>query len=196
MKLIKFLKENIRKEIIIGFIILLFIIWSVVLFYYTPQKIVNMIGINNGYLIVFILGIIGGTAILLPFPYYIFIVTFGAGGLNPFLLGIFAAVGDMIGDSTSYGIGYHGSKILSSKFQKKINKLAKHCSTRLNFILLSFFLFIYGACIPFPNDIVILPLSAAKYKYWKLMIPLMLGNIVFDTLLAFSGFYGWHLFFG
>jgi membrane protein YqaA with SNARE-associated domain len=196
MRLIKFLKENIRKEIIIGFIIILFILWSFILVYYSPQKIVSMIGTNNGYLIVFVLGIIGGTAILIPFPYYIFIITFGAGGLNPFLLGIFAAIGDMIGDSTSYGIGYHGSIILSGKIQKKINKFAKHCSTKSNFILLSLFLFLYGALIPIPNDVVILPLSAAKYKYWKLMIPLGLGNIVFDTLLAFSGFYGWHLFFG
>lgn len=195
MSFTDFLKRNTKKKIIISAIILLFILWGVILYYYSPQKIVNLIGIHNTYVIIIILGFLGGTSILFPFPYYLFVIAFAAGGSNPILLGICAGLGVIIGESTSYFVGYHGRVILPGKYQKWFNRLCKKCDDTKNTALLSLVLFLYGAFIPLPNDLFILPLGAARYNYWKLIIPLGLGNILFNIILAFSGVYGFHLFF-
>lgn len=195
MDIIKFLKRNAKKEMFIGLMVLFFILWSFIIYKISPSKIVEFAGINNSYLLVLFLGFLGGTSILFPFPYYLFVITFGAGGANPILLGIFAGLGVIIGESTSYWLGYYGRIILTDSYQKKFNKLCKWCSTTKNSILLSLVLFIYGAFVPIPNDVLILPLGAAHYNYWKLIIPLGLGNIVFNIILAFGGLYGWSLFF-
>ena len=195
MGIIKFLKKNIKKELIILFFICLFIVWSFILYKITPSQIVNYIGINNSYVIIIILGFLGGTSILFPFPYYLFVFSFAAGGSNPLILGICAGIGVAVGESTSYLVGYQGRSILSKSHQKKLNYLCKNCDKPKNTILISLILFLYGAFIPLPNDIMILPLGAARYNYWKLIIPLGLGNIIFNIILAYSGIYGWHFFF-
>jgi len=194
MNLAKFLKRNIKKEIFFGILILLVIVWSVILYYFPPQTIVNLIGINNSYVLIVILAFLGGTSILFPFPYYLFVITFAVGGANPILLGICSGLGVILGESTSYYIGYHSRAILSNRYQKIFNKLYKNFNKTKNTILISMVLFLYGAFIPLPNDLFILPLGAARYNYWKLIIPLGLGNIVFGTILAYGGIYGFNLF--
>lgn len=192
MGVIKFLN---KKRIIVISIILFFVLISIFIYYLSPSKIVNIIGIQNSYIIIVILGFLGGVSILFPFPYYLFVLTFAAGGSNPVLLGICAGLGVMIGESTSYLIGYHGRVVLPQKYNKIFNKLCRDCNRAKNTILLTIVLFLYGAFVPFPNDLLILPLGAARYNYWKLIIPLGLGNILFNVILAFGGIYGWNLFF-
>jgi membrane protein YqaA with SNARE-associated domain len=92
-------------------------------------------------------------------------------------------------------VGYSGREILPNRLQSLFNKIGNWCCNRNNSIYISIFLFLYGAFIPLPNDIVILSLGAAKYNYWKLIIPLGLGNIVFNTMIAFFGLYGLNLIF-
>ncbi|MBS3079725.1 hypothetical protein J4218_06395 [Candidatus Pacearchaeota archaeon] len=194
MRLIGFIKQNKKKELIVGLMILLFILWSFILYNFPPETIIRFIGINNSYIVVMILGLLGGTSILFPFPYYLFVITFAAGGSNPILLGICTGLGVILGESTSYLVGYHGRVILSENYKKIFNRLNKYCEKTQNTIILSIALFVYGCFVPFPNDFLILPLGAARYNYWKLMIPLGLGNICFNIMLAFAGIYGWNYF--
>jgi hypothetical protein len=46
------------------------------------------------------------------------------------------------------------------------------------------FLFVYGAVMPLPNDIVMIPLGAAGVPYWRVILPFGMGNIVFNTATA------------
>lgn len=194
MGVLKFLRRNLKKEIIVGLFVLLFILWSFLLYSFGPEKIINYIGIHNSYILVMVLGFLGGTSILFPFPYYLFVITFAIGGSNPLLLGICTGLGVIAGESTSYLVGYHGRIILSKNYQKIFNKICMHCDKKINTIILSVVLFLYGAFIPLPNDLFILPLGAARYNYWKLIIPLGLGNIFFNIFIAYAGIYGWGYF--
>ncbi len=194
MDIFNFLKKNKKKELFIGLMILLFIIWSFLIYAITPSKIVDFIGIHNSYLIVIVLGFLGGTSLLFPFPYYLFVITFAVGGSNPILLGVCTGIGVIIGESTSYLVGYHGREILSKNFQKIFNKIYIYANKKQNTVILSIVLFLYGCFIPLPNDFLILPLGAARYNYWKLIIPLGLGNIIFNILLSYGGIYGWSFF--
>lgn len=181
-----------RKKLIIIVLILFFIAWSILLANYSPNyspnKIIERVGIENSYVITFFVAFLGGSSILIPFPYYLFIITFGAGGLNPFLLGLIGGLGLAAGDSITYFIGYQGKEVLPTRLQKVFDKICFFCSRKS--WLMPFFLFIYGAMIPIPNDVIILPLGLGRYGYWKMAIPLTLGNIVYTTSLALLGYYG------
>jgi membrane protein DedA with SNARE-associated domain len=112
------IKINPKKLFIFLILLIIIIIWSLILFYFKPEGIVNKIGVKNSYLILGLMALLGGTSIFLPFPYYLFTISFGAAGLNPFLLGLSAGIGTLIGDSTSYYIAYKGRDITPPKFSK------------------------------------------------------------------------------
>lgn len=170
-------------------IILIFISWVILLQKISPATIVDFFGTQNSYLLVFFLAFVGGTSILFPFPYYLVVFTFGAAHLNPILLGIFAGTGVMLGDSTSYLVGYSGREIIPAKLSERFNKIRDWLlRQKSGFIALG--LFLYGAIIPIPNDVVIVPLGVIRFSYIKAVIPLWLGNIVFNIIVAFAGLYG------
>ena len=152
-------------------------------------EIVDFVGISNGYVLIFVLAFIGGTSILFPLPYYLAVFTFAGGGLNPFLLAIFARTGVAVGDSTSYFIGYNGREILSEKLQKIFDRFHQWSMKKPKWIFFSF-LYLYPTVSPLPNDIIILPLGLARFPYFKLIIPMWLGDITFNLIVALSGIYG------
>ena len=180
-----------KKKKFLGaiFILSLFALWLLFLYNFPPMEIVQFIGVNNGYLLTFFASLLGGTSILIPFPYHLIIFTLASGGLNPFLLGIFAGTGILIGDSTSYFIGYTGREIITGRLQLFFKRLYDWCLKKPKWVLPTF-LYVYSSIIPTPNDLIIVPLGFARYPYTRVVIPLWLGAITFNTLLAFAGVYG------
>jgi len=150
--------------------------------------------VKNSYLLSFILALIGGTSLFFPFPYPIVVFTFAAGGSNPILLGIFAGAGAFLGDSTSYFLGYSGREILPGEAKSFLNKFSERLLKRGKPALF-FILLVYSSLSPFSNDFLVMPLGLARFPYWKTVLPLWLGNTIFNTLIALSGFYGFHYFF-
>ncbi len=188
------LSEREKKVFGATFLIIIFIVWLVILYKIPPTEIVDKIGVKNGYLLVLILAIIGGTSILFPLPYYLVVFTFASGGLNPFLLAIMAGTGVAVGDSTSYLVGYSGREILSGKLMIIFNKLYNWLSKKPKWMLFSF-LYLYTAISPLPNDLINVPMGFIKFPYLRLMIPMWLGNITFNLIIALSGMYGFNVFF-
>lgn len=183
-----------RKKLYVFLGLLVFIlIWSFLLFYFSPMSIVQSLGVTNSYLFLALMAFIGGTSILLPIPYHIFTISFAAAGLNPFLLGIAAGLGALIGDSTTYYIAYRGHDIIPRK-NKFFNKIFDWLLNKKPFFL-PIFAFFYAALIPLSDDIIMIPAGLAHYPFKRLIISLGLGKILFHTLLAFSGFYGLSLLF-
>ncbi|MBI2042959.1 hypothetical protein HYT25_01055 [Candidatus Pacearchaeota archaeon] len=182
---------NKEKNFLIAFVVVLvFVLWSILLYNYPPTEIVALIGVENGYLLTFLSALLGGTSVLFPFPYYLVVFTLGAGGLNPFLLGIASGIGLVLGDSTTYYLGYKGREIISGRIVGIFNKIHSWASQKPKWVMPTL-LFFYGAFFPAPNDVIVIPLGLARYPYMKVVIPLVLGNIVFSTIVAFAGIYGW-----
>ncbi len=180
--------SKIKEHLSIVIFSLILILWTLLLFFYSPVTIVEFLGITNSYLIIFLLSFFGGTSIIIAFPYYLFVITLGAGGLNPLLLGLTAGTAVILGDSTSYLIGLKGKTVLPDFLQKKFKRF-HNWLLKGPTILITGFLFLYGAFIPIPNDIIVIPLGLAQYPYFKLIIPLGLGNIFFNVMLASLGYY-------
>mgnify|MGYP001589363658 FL=1 len=93
------------------------------------------------------------------------------------------ASGVILGDSTSYYLGYQGAKLAPQHlagFSEKIRALGERYH---RFLPIFFFLFV--ALTPFSNDFIVITMGIAHYPFWKVMIPLALGNLVFSIGVAY-----------
>ena len=90
---------------------------------YSPETIVNLVGTENAYVLIFITAILSGLTTSNVIPYHIILVTLVSGGLNPFLAGPLAAVGVTLGDSILYYIGFQSRIILPNRLNSWLERL-------------------------------------------------------------------------
>ncbi|MBI2056064.1 MAG: VTT domain-containing protein [Candidatus Sungbacteria bacterium] len=170
--------------------LIFFISLSLYLFFLSsPERVVDLIGVKNAYALIFILAFLGGLTTFSGVPYHLVLITLAMGDLNPWLLGISAAVGVMLGDTTSYYAGYAGGAVMPKAaqniFQQWYTYVGKHPK------LLPVFCLLYGSLVPLSNDFITISAGIARYPFWRVMIPLAAGNIIFNVSLAYlsSGAY-------
>lgn len=162
--------------------IILLLSFSALFYYITPEGIISFIGVENAYILMFILSLIGGLSTFSGVPYHIVLVALALGGVNPFFLGLVTAFGVMLGDSTSYYIGYEGRALMSSRMQTVLDKLS-HIKEKYPKLLPVVFL-LYGSLLPFSNDVIVIPMGFIRYPFWRVIAPLGVGNIIFNIGLA------------
>lgn len=175
-------------------VILIFIGLSFFLFFSSPEKLVGSIGVQNAYGLIFILAFLGGLTTFTGVPYHPVLVVLAVGGLNPFLLGLSTAFGVMLGDSTSYFVGYQGGAIVPQGIQRFLRRLLFFAMRYPRTLPLFFFL--YGSLCPFSNDFIVISMGLAHYPFWRVMIPLGMGNLVFNISLAYLATYAYQLLQG
>ncbi|KKT41174.1 MAG: hypothetical protein UW30_C0011G0005 [Candidatus Giovannonibacteria bacterium GW2011_GWA2_44_13b] len=183
-----------QKNYLIGSVSVLFFAGlSVYLFLYSsPGKLIGWIGVENAYVLIFVTAIFGGFTTFNIIPYHLLLITLASGGLNPFLLGFLAATGVTIGDSTSFFVGRQGRAMLSERIGKWFAKLNRVALESPNlFMVLCFF---YSALMPMSNDFITIPAGLARLPFWKTMLPLVFGNIVFDISLALLAAHAFDIF--
>lgn len=142
-----------------------------------------------GYLGDFLVSFLGNATVLIPFPYMG--VTFILGGLtdeitgeflfDPWLVGFLSGLGAVFGEMTGYLIGYGGGQLIDKNQRDAFGNFADEHPRAIPFLL--WFL----AATPIPDDVLILPLGAARYPWWKVMIPQFIGKTMFMTFVAWSG---------
>jgi membrane protein YqaA with SNARE-associated domain len=179
-----------KQFIAFTFFVLFVVTWSVLVYQFSPQGIIERLGVTNGYGVAFFAAFLGGVSTFTSVPYVIIIITLGAGGLNPFLLGSVSALGLFMGDITSYLLGYYGHNVVPNGLQSKLQRVHTWLMGRTRAWTIPIFIFIYGAFLPLSNDFVVISFGLARYPFWRMMIPLGLGTIVFNSILAFAGKYG------
>ena len=179
-----------RKKSALYFIpLLVFLTWTVFIYQFPHADIVAAIGTENGYVATLLLAFLGGMSVFVSVPYHLVIMTFAAGGVSPWLLGLTASVGQLGGDTVSYMLGRSGRHIAPSRFTARMDQL-RNWIMRRPYWQTAFVLFIYGSMSPVSNDWMLVPLGLAHYSYRRVMIPLQLGNVVFNTAMALLGTYG------
>ncbi len=179
-------RSRILKAIPPILLLVALLLWGYIISQLSPEALVMSLGVDNAYIGTFIISLVGGLSTFITVPYQLVVITFGAGGLDPWLLGLAAGIGLMIGDATSYLIGYHGRDFVPRKVQVAFKKIYGWLATKpkpLTFLTI----FIYGAIFPIPNDFLVIPLGLIHFPYWKMAIPLTLGNILSNALLAYFG---------
>jgi len=136
-----------------------------------------------------LISFLGNATILFPFPYVG--VPFILGGLrngltneflfDPWLLGLVSGLGAMLGEMTGYVVGYGGGAMIEAEQRNSFKDFVQHYP-RLTPIVLWFL-----AATPIPDDVLVVPLGAAKYPWWKVAIPQLLGKSVFLLAIAWAG---------
>jgi membrane protein YqaA with SNARE-associated domain len=159
----------------------------IVIGFIDPEALTAKLGTTNSYIAMFFLALIGGLSVFSAIPYPLFLVTFALGGANPFILALCSVSGVMIGDSSSYLLGRKGGKLIEGKHKELFDMLLGFYDTRKK--ILPFLFFIYGAVSPFPNDIITLSAGIKKYSYFKMILSLSLGNLIFCSVLAYFAEY-------
>ncbi len=159
----------------------------VFVFFIGPEALVEYIGVQNAYVLMFLVAAIGGLSTLNSVPYLAVLFVLANTGVNPLWLGVVSAVGVMCGDSFSYVLGRSGRVVIPHSFQwvfTNIKQFAMHHPK-----LYPSFCFLYGALCPLSNDFVTISAGIANISYKKVMVPLALGNIVFSVGFAYVSVY-------
>jgi len=142
-----------------------------------------------GYIGAFIISVIGNATILFPFPYVG--VAFILGGLkeeatmvfvfDPWLIGVISGLGAMIGEMTGYLIGYGGRKLIgegqTSAFKRYVDSHPR---------VTPFVVWLLAAT-PIPDDVLIVPLGAARYSWCRVALAQLVGKSMFLMGIAWSG---------
>jgi membrane protein YqaA with SNARE-associated domain len=165
-------------------------VFSLLIAVLSPEEILGFVGVENAYALMFLVSLIGGLTIFSAVPYPVLLLTFAAGGLNPLALGVACASGLMLGDSTSYYIGYRGKALLNGLQgvpQRVFRSMQRLYSAKPRWV--PPLIFLYGALVPLPNDIITLSAGLSRFPFWRTMIPLALGNLIFAVGLAYFAEY-------
>jgi membrane protein YqaA with SNARE-associated domain len=160
-----------------------FIVFSTMLYFVSPADIVSWVGVSNSYLFMFIVAFIGGVSIFSGVPYPAILVTLALGGLNPFYLGVSAAFGLFLGDSSSFFLGRKSEGLITGSMKTLLDKILTLYDRFPKMMPLVFFT--YGSVSPFPNDVITISAGIKGFPWSKTMPPLALGNLVFCVGVAY-----------
>jgi len=172
----------------LGFI-LIFVFWIFLMYKFSPEKITDFFGVNSSYFLVFLLAFIATAPFYFPIPYFLLLITFAAGGLNPLILGLASGTGAMLGCSISYLAGYTGRKIIPKRYSSKLEKIHNWINHR-NYAIVFSFILLYSIFAPLPSNLFMIFLGIDKLPYKKMIFPVWIGNIIFGVGIAIIGFYG------
>lgn len=185
MKQVFFTKKRVRALVVV----LMFLCVSIGVAFVSPEYIAQQLGTQNVLVLMFVFGVIGGLTTFTGIPYHLILASFAAGGVNPLALGMVTAAGVMVGDSTMYVLGKNIASAVPAPFVQAIQKIGEFFDTHPKLLAPS--LFVYGSVSPFSNDWIVASLSIHGYSFSKIIVPLALGNIVFNVGIAYAGIYGY-----
>ena len=143
------------------------------------------------YLGVVLLGVIAGLNVIIPLPAGSFAPAFVVAGLwMPFII-IALAIGTIIADYIGYAFGRWSRTSIYEKYPKHLikyeNLISRHPSWLLPVI------FLWAAFAPFPNEAIILPLAVLGIHFRLMLLPLVLGGIIHQTIFSYGAqnLYSW-----
>lgn len=176
-----------RRHVVLMFVVLVVIAWSVFLVYVPSEKIVAAVGVENTYLVAFLLAATAGASTLTSTSFYGSIATFALGGASPLLLGVTGGIGAFLSNALLYYLVLYGRKSLTGKLKAWAERFAKKVDA-LPPLLVYTAVFCYSGLTPLPDDILIATLAISSYRFLHFAPFLLAGNITIVALIAlFAG---------
>jgi hypothetical protein len=183
--------RNVKRKhwLILAGLILFVVAWSILLYFISPQELVEEIGVGQSYLAMFLIAVFGGVSTFTATSYLIALTTFSAGGLHPLLLGLIAGTGLTISDSFFFYLGTKGRKVVSGKPEDWANRFEKWMRRRPDWFA-PVITYVYAGLTPLPNDVLTVGLAFAEIEYKRIIIPLWLGNMTLTVIGAYLAIAG------
>lgn len=175
-------------ELTIAIFILSVVIWGLLIYFFGSERIVEMIGIKNGYLIMFLIALFGGVSSFTGATYPATIFTLASGGLDPLLLALTSAAGVSVGDTFYFVLARKGSYVLKKegKINQYVTKL-RHWLDGKAKVLIGIVVYAYAAFTPLPNDILCVAMGLTRQSYLLIITALVLGNFTLTLIIAHFG---------
>jgi membrane protein YqaA with SNARE-associated domain len=164
------------------FIVLFIISWSVLLYYYSPEDIVNFVGIENVYAFIFLIALVGGVSTFTSTTFYTALITISLGGVNTITVALLASIGLTIGDLLFYYLGSQSKKCIKERYESKINRFVSYME-RTGDTIVMFLIFLYSLA-PLPSDILAIALAIVEFPFKKMIVPLLVGNFILIVALV------------
>lgn len=134
-----------------------------------------------GYLGLVGIGIVTGLNFIIPIPAATFSALYSAAGLTTSGIIIALAIGTLIADMIGFWVGTKLRLLLSDSYPR-ISTYAKKLAAGSSWYIFIFVL-LYAAFVPFPNEAILIPLAISGIKFRYLVLPLIIGNILHQTIL-------------
>jgi len=134
-----------------------------------------------GYLGLVGIGIVTGLNFIIPIPAATFSALYSAAGLATAGIVLALAVGTLIADMIGFWVGTKLRLLLSDSYPR-ITAYAKKIAAGSSYYIFGFVL-LYAALVPFPNEAILIPLAISGIKFRYLVLPLIIGNILHQTIL-------------
>lgn len=135
-----------------------------------------------GYLGLFVASVISGFNLIAPIPIISFTPLFVGSGLSLISTVLIISLGLTAGDALGFWIGYLGREIKTPSVAERVARLeiAREQSTHLPLVML----FLYAAFAPLPNEIMVIPMALAGYRFRQIIPVTLAGNFLFNMLVA------------
>ena len=179
-------KAPIKRIVLVAVLAAFAVFWSLVFLYVEPAEFLREVGVENGYLLLFIIAALGGVSSLTFTSYIGTLLFLASAGLNPVLLGLVSGAGVTIGDTVYYLLGYHGRTFIQGKFSGFLRRASAWVGERPTWLRM-LLTYTYVAAAPLPNDILAVALGALRCSYASVIVPLVLGNVTHTILIAVLG---------
>jgi len=166
---------------VVGVVLLLTFYLTVLV---THSPVTQTILATIGYPGVFLLALITGLNPFMPVPAATFTTIFLAAHLTLPCIIVALTLGTVTADSLGYLFG-HASKSYVKRSHPRIYRWFKNLYTKHHPYVLPVVCF-YTAFIPLPNEIFLLPLAVLGMPFRTLLIPIIIGDTINQTLLAFG----------
>jgi len=135
-----------------------------------------------GYIGIILISFVSGINFLVPVPASTFIPIFTAGGIALPVAIILLVIGTMSANILTYYIGRAGHKLTKIKYPTIQEKILSVYENKKH--LLPYFVFLFAALIPFPNEVYLIPLGIIGIKLKVFILPLLSVTILFQSLTA------------
>lgn len=192
------LEFNLKKVLRFALLgILITALWVAALFmanYVATNAMAQNLAHQFGYLGILVIAIVAGLNVLVPVPAAAFVPIFTAADLNIWLIIAVLVIGTTIADLLGYFVGRWSKEFVEEHYPKTFKRMKILDERNHNLVLPM--VFIYAALLPFPNEAIIIPLALIGFKWRTFLAPLILGNIVNQTALAFGATNIFILLFG
>lgn len=173
-------KDKLITILVLVSIILAGVIWLSQ--YMHNNELVYKLIQDYGYLAIVAVGVIGGLNTLIPVPAATLTPIFLNAGLNFYTIVLLLSLGTLIADFISYTLGYFSKGLIKQKYPKVTNFFWRIRTKHRPLLIPAVFL--YAAIIPFPNEVILIPLALSGYKFKYLLLPLIFGNLINQGVLS------------
>jgi hypothetical protein len=165
-------------------IILGIALWSAVIYLVSLEGLVLRVGVENTYLISFLLAGLAGFSSLTGGIAYAAVIEFARAGADPLYLGLAGGAGLFISDSAFYVLLMEGRQSVEKGLERVLARLQAFV-TRIPDPAVYFLTYLFCALGPVPNDLIIAALVVAGYPYRRFWPVLLAGDITFMLFLSY-----------